>query len=229
VQFRRQVPLLDFIVDFYCQELKLAIEIDGDSHDFKYDDDAKREGKLEKLGITIIRFSDEDVKNNVFSVRLSIEETVRALTEEVSTDTPKVPSRGPSNVADLPIKNSFGKKEKLKSHKHITQLFEEGKGISNYPLKLMYIPIPSSEVSIKAGVTVSKRNFKSAVHRNRIKRLLREAYRLNKGLVFNNTDAKFAFLFLYLGKEMPSFELLEEKMKLVLHKFKVNTDEKNTP
>ena len=122
---------------------------------------------------------------------------------------------------------SFGKKEKLKSKTLITQLFEEGKGISVYPLKLIYLSVENIEVPIKTGVTVAKRNFKSAVDRNKIKRLLRESYRLNKALVFNNTDANFAFLFLYLGKDMPTFEQLDHKMKLVLNKFKLQIDEKN--
>jgi ribonuclease P protein component len=123
---------------------------------------------------------------------------------------------------------SFGKKEKLKSKILFTQLFEEGKGVSVYPLKLIYISTEKKETPIQTGVTVSKRNFKSAVKRNRIKRLLRESYRHNKALVFNNTDANFAFLFLYLGKDMPSFELLDQKMKLVLNKFKLQINEKNT-
>ena len=123
---------------------------------------------------------------------------------------------------------SFGKKEKLKSKILITQLFEEGKGISVYPLKLIYLSIEKKEVPIKSAVTVSKRNFKSAVDRNRIKRLLRESYRCNKAQVFNNTDANFAFLFLYLGKDMPTFEQLDHKMKLVLNKFKLQIDEKNS-
>ncbi|TLP80702.1 ribonuclease P protein component [Maribacter sp. ACAM166] len=123
---------------------------------------------------------------------------------------------------------SFGKKEKLKSKIRITQLFDEGKGVSSFPLKLIYMPVQQKSISIQAGVTVSKRNFKSAVDRNRIKRLLRESYRLNKALVFNNTDANFAFLFLYLGKDMPSFELVDQKMKLVLNKFKLQIDEKNS-
>ncbi|TDS18596.1 ribonuclease P protein component [Maribacter caenipelagi] len=123
---------------------------------------------------------------------------------------------------------SFGKKEKLKSKILITQLFEEGKGISVYPLKLIYLSVEKKEVPIKTAVTVSKRNFKSAVDRNKIKRLLRESYRLNKALVFNNTDANFAFLFLYLGKDMPTFEQLDHKMKLVLNKFKLQIDEKNS-
>ncbi|WP_445452783.1 endonuclease domain-containing protein [Flavobacterium sp. 25HG05S-40] len=76
VQFHRQVPLSNFIVDFYCHELMLAIEIDGDSHQFKYEYDATRQGELEKLGVTFLRFSDIDVKKNMFSVLLSIEQTI---------------------------------------------------------------------------------------------------------------------------------------------------------
>jgi len=123
---------------------------------------------------------------------------------------------------------SFGRKEKLKSKKLITQLFEEGKGISIYPIKLIYLPTDNKDKPLQTGVTVSKRNFKSAVDRNRIKRLLREAYRRNKAQVFNNTDANFAFLFLYLGKDMPTFEQLDHKMKLILNKFKLRIDEKNS-
>lgn len=141
-------------------------------------------------------------------------------------NTPKNEFQGGSHRKICPVpEQSFGKKERLKSKKLFTQLFEEGKSISSYPLKLIYVPAQHLEVSIKAGVTVSKRNFKSAVHRNRIKRLLREAYRRNKALVFNNTDARFAFLFLYLGKEMPTFKQLDQKVKLVLNKFKVQNDE----
>ena len=79
VQFHRQVPLLDYIVDFYCHELMLAIEIDGDSHLYKYEYDAKRQGELEKAGVVFIRFSDLDVKQNMFSVGLSLEQVVQEL------------------------------------------------------------------------------------------------------------------------------------------------------
>ncbi|MFS4455374.1 ribonuclease P protein component [Maribacter sp. 2304DJ31-5] len=115
---------------------------------------------------------------------------------------------------------SYPKKEKLKSKKLIEKLFSEGKSVSIYPIKLIYLPtMLPEEVKVQCGVAVAKKNFKSAVQRNRIKRLLREAYRLNKAVVFNNTKGKFAFLFLYLGKEIPSFKGLEPKMKLLLEKF----------
>ena len=124
--------------------------------------------------------------------------------------------------------NSYGKKEKLKSKKRITQLFDEGKSISIYPLKLIYLETNQQEVSIQTGIAVPKRNFKNAVKRNCIKRLLRESYRLNKAIVFNNTELKFAFLFLYLGKEMPTFNTVVPKMKLLLNKFNAAIHEKNT-
>jgi len=121
---------------------------------------------------------------------------------------------------------SFPRKEKLKSKKLIEKLFEEGKSVSNYPIKLIYLKteLPSN-VSIQAGVTVPKKNFKSAVKRNRIKRLMRESYRLNKALVFNNSKGTFAFLFLYLGKESPNYALVEKNLKAALHKFKKKIDD----
>ncbi|WP_288982553.1 DUF559 domain-containing protein [uncultured Flavobacterium sp.] len=74
VQFHRQVPMLEYIVDFYCHELMLAIEIDGNSHLYKYDYDRKRQGELEKAGVVFLRFTDLDIKkpDEVFSVGVKI-------------------------------------------------------------------------------------------------------------------------------------------------------------
>jgi len=67
VRFSRQIPIDEFIVDFYCKDLMLAIEMDGDSH--YHDDmpkkDAKRQKILEKLGVQFLRFDDIDVKTNI--------------------------------------------------------------------------------------------------------------------------------------------------------------------
>ena len=79
IQFHRQVPLLEYIVDFYCHELQLAIEIDGDSHLYKQEYDCKRQGALEQHGIQFIRFSVSAVKNDMFSVGLSLEQVVSEL------------------------------------------------------------------------------------------------------------------------------------------------------
>ena len=79
VEFKRQVPILDYIVDFYCQELKLAIEVDGHIHDFRYVEDKVRQEQIEQWGITFIRFSNEDIKTNMFSVVLSLESKIAEL------------------------------------------------------------------------------------------------------------------------------------------------------
>ena len=66
-QFLRQKPIGNFIVDFYCPKLKLAIEIDGDSHDnYKASQkDKMKENYLLKLGINLIRYDDHDIKSNI--------------------------------------------------------------------------------------------------------------------------------------------------------------------
>ena len=120
----------------------------------------------------------------------------------------------------------FPKKEKLKSKKLIEKLFKEGKTLSNFPLKLIYLKVDVPvDAKFKTGVAVPKKNFKSAVKRNRIKRLLREAYRLNKHLVFNNSEGNFAFLILYLGKEMPTYPEVDKGMQKILQKFLKKIDD----
>jgi Uncharacterized protein conserved in bacteria len=66
--FDRQRPIGEFIVDFYCKELSLAIEIDGDTHIYRYDYDEKRQKELEKLGVHFLRFEDIEVKRNMSNV-----------------------------------------------------------------------------------------------------------------------------------------------------------------
>ncbi len=124
---------------------------------------------------------------------------------------------------------TFPRKERLKSKKLIERLFVEGTSINAYPLKLIYLKAPLSEdVFFQVAAVAPKKNFKAAVQRNRIKRLIREAYRLNKHFIFNNTEAQYALVILYLGKEMPSFAQIEEKTKAVLTKFlKQIPNEKN--
>ena len=66
--FDRQRPIGEFIVDFYCKDLALAIEIDGNTHFFRYDEDCKRQKELEQLGVKFLRFEDSEVKNNLNNV-----------------------------------------------------------------------------------------------------------------------------------------------------------------
>ena len=122
----------------------------------------------------------------------------------------------------------FATKEKVKSKKEIEALFSEGNSIAKYPVRLIYKKMTvEKEMDIRAAVSVSKRNFKKAVDRNRIKRLLRESYRKNKYLVHNNTTHQFAFMFLYTGKKIPEYIMIESKIKQLLKKFITQEVQKN--
>ena len=61
VHFRRQQIIAGFIVDFYCHKAALVIEVDGDIHDLQQEEDARREKVLKEMGLTIVRFRNEDV------------------------------------------------------------------------------------------------------------------------------------------------------------------------
>ena len=86
-EFHRQVPISDFIVDFFCHELNLAIEIDGNTHDYNYDHDEHRQKTLENLGIKFIRFSDHDVKRSMNDVLRALEFKIREIENETKTKT----------------------------------------------------------------------------------------------------------------------------------------------
>ena len=114
----------------------------------------------------------------------------------------------------------YGKKDKLKSKKTIERLFNEGRSITVYPLRLVYLETEFKDSSIlKTGVSVSKKHHKTAVSRNRIKRLLREAYRLNKQKFFNNSSTSYAFMILYLRKEGTNSVDINSAMKILFQKF----------
>jgi len=112
---------------------------------------------------------------------------------------------------------SFPKSEKLKSRKTIELLFEEGKSYTKFPIKVFFLPIENTE-NTKAGFAVPKRNFKNAVDRNRIKRQLREAYRLQKHLLNSENGLKFAIFFLYIGKEKLPYSKIETAMESLIKK-----------
>ncbi len=83
VEFHRQVPIYNYIVDFYCHELMLAIEIDGDSHlnPEVEKNDIIRQELLEKLGVNFIRFKDIDVKKNMNDVIRSLQGKIEELSD----------------------------------------------------------------------------------------------------------------------------------------------------
>jgi len=115
---------------------------------------------------------------------------------------------------------TFNKHEKLKSKKLIEKLFIEGKSVSAFPLKLIYLKTDhNGSQLVQAGVSVSKRKFKSAVDRNHIKRLLREGYRTHKHLIDTTISDKYVFMFLYIDEKKQNYVFIEEKMVTLLQKF----------
>jgi ribonuclease P protein component len=127
---------------------------------------------------------------------------------------------------------SLGKSEKLKSRKQIDQLFKARKFITDTPIRLFYelhrtevahgdesannIKVPLQHVaSVQVGFGCSKKFFKQAVRRNRVKRLLREAYRLQKGPLWTLCQAngcKLTLFWLYGHNQLPSQELINQKV-----------------
>ena len=126
---------------------------------------------------------------------------------------------------------SYNKQEKLKSKKQIDHVFKSGKSFTVFPVKVFFVFTDEQDNIIKTGVGVSSRFFKKAVHRNRIKRLLREAYRTEKlplHAFLNNNDKKLTVFLLFIDKTIPEYTLLKEKMQLCIQRLVHEVDIKNT-
>ena len=109
---------------------------------------------------------------------------------------------------------SFKKEERLCSKKVIDKLFEAGCSFLVYPLKVNYFitPLPTN-FRAQAAFTVSKKLYKKAVHRNLIKRRMRESYRLNKSLLYSMPYKKqVVFFFIYVEKKITDYRIVETAM-----------------
>lgn len=122
---------------------------------------------------------------------------------------------------------TFNKQERLKSKKLIEQLFDKGNSLKEFPLRVVYLKAEHpGELPVQASFSVSKRKFKRAVDRNKLKRLMREAYRKNKHLLYENIENKHILMFTYIDEKGHNYVDIEEKMILLLRKFiqKVKTE-----
>jgi ribonuclease P protein component len=106
---------------------------------------------------------------------------------------------------------TLGKNERLKSRKQIEQLFKSGQRFVSPPFRVFYsfqAGEPAAGNLLQAGFGASSRHFKTAVARNRIKRLAREAYRLQKNDLqqkLGEQNRKLNLFFIYTGKELPDY------------------------
>lgn len=112
------------------------------------------------------------------------------------------------------------KRERLDKKKVIDSMFSgNARSFAVFPLRVVYLPVEDLEVPVSILVSVSKRRFKRAVKRNRVKRQIREAYRLNKQMLADGLAVKgkrLAVAFIYLSDELLDSSLIEERMKMAL-------------
>lgn len=125
-----------------------------------------------------------------------------------------------NSIKFVKMKHTLGKEERLKSRKLIEKLYKERNSVKAFPLRMIFLQTDhTSNFPAQVGVSVPKRNFKSAVDRNRIKRLMRETYRLQKEIVYSNLELPYIFMISYIGKEEWTYEELFLKMQKLLTLF----------
>jgi ribonuclease P protein component len=120
--------------------------------------------------------------------------------------------------------HSFKRGERLKSRKIIGQLFSEGHSFGQYPLRLIWKELDGAQTDypVQCTVSVAKKKFPRAAHRNRIRRRVKEAYRLHKHWLYEALEGQaptYAFMILYVAKEELSYEDIERAMKKMLSRF----------
>ncbi len=125
----------------------------------------------------------------------------------------------------------FCKKERLTNKAVIGSLFSKGKSLYIYPFNIKWSIIEvASDYPAQILISIPKRNFKKSVDRNKLKRLIREAYRINKPILFdkiNKPDKQLVFTLIYSGKEILNFKFIETKIILILNRL-ILEHEKNT-
>lgn len=113
----------------------------------------------------------------------------------------------------MAVRCTLGKGERLVREQHIETLFRKGEAFSVFPLRVIYRlePMPADETfTIRAGFSVAKKKFKRAVDRNRIKRLMRESWRLQKHTLIPAIpeESQLHLFLIYTGQELPEYPVV---------------------
>lgn len=117
----------------------------------------------------------------------------------------------------FPVSRTYRKHERLCSEVTIGKIFKSSTGFFIHPFKVLYLNADEGAIADKLLISVPKRNFKKAVDRNLLKRRIKEAYRLNKGILHQHSEMPFlAFALIFVGKKILEFGEIEEKVKVVL-------------
>lgn len=124
------------------------------------------------------------------------------------------------------MKFTYPQSQKLKSRKTIDLLFAQGKSVSKFPLRLVYIALEETDAKTTVGVSVSKKYFKRATDRNYFKRVLRETYRLNQHLLHGCIDKPYGFMLFYQTSERLPYTKIQEKTVQLFEKFSAQIQEK---
>ncbi len=127
---------------------------------------------------------------------------------------------------------TFRKHERLCSQAAIGKLVKEGKAINHYPFRLVFLQVPQRDEipssPVQLAISVPKRSFKRAVKRNLLKRRIREAYRINKHLLYRLVETKnisVNLLLVYVSTEIISYSEIERKLVTLLQRLSKRLEE----
>ena len=152
------------------------------------------------------------------------------MVKRAGSNNPVPPLSGTFLILDVQPKQRYTltKDDRLKSRKAIDQLFAEGKSFSVFPFRVVWKYADPANPLLQAGFTAGSKHFKKAVDRNRIRRLMREAYRLKKIELqerLKEQQKQLAVFFIYTGNEIPDHQTVIDKIGAALKRLIKIVDE----